>query len=134
MREKKFHEAFGISIYRPAIDGLSAQEFEDLRPDLEKMAVAVSEKIPEKVDITGEQISGDARDRFVRVLDAEGKEKIEPLTLIKIDNNCDRRRQEKASNVVKKAGKKLFFERPHRRPSQRHQRHDDADYAGPGRL
>ena len=61
MREKKFREAFGMSIYRPAIEGLSAQEFEDLRPDFDKMAIAVSEKIPEKVDITGEQISGDAR-------------------------------------------------------------------------
>ncbi len=47
MREKKFREAFGMSIYRPAIEGLSAQEFEELRPDFEKMAIAVSEKIPE---------------------------------------------------------------------------------------
>ncbi len=48
MREKKFREAFGMSIYRPAIEGLSQQEFEDLRPDFEKMAFAVSEKIPGK--------------------------------------------------------------------------------------
>src|SRR6476659_4443985 len=86
MREKKFREAFGMSIYRPAIEGLSAQEFEDLRPDFEKMAVAVSEKIPANVDITGEQISGDVATVFVKVFDAEGKEKVQPASLIKINN------------------------------------------------
>ena len=59
MRDKKFREAFDLSIYRPAIEGLSAQEFEDLRPDFEKMAIAVSEKIPAKIDISGEH--GDYR-------------------------------------------------------------------------
>ena len=49
MREKKFREAFGISIYRPALEGLSAQEFEDLRPDFERVAIAIIEKIPEKI-------------------------------------------------------------------------------------
>src|SRR4051812_21097356 len=73
MRERKFREAFGISIYRAAIEGLSTQEFDDLKPDFDKMAVAVSEKIPEKVDITGEQISGDAATVFVKVVDADGK-------------------------------------------------------------
>ena len=87
MREKKFREAFGMSIYRPAIEGLSAPEFEDLRPDFEKMAVAVSEKIPATVDITGEQISGDAATVFVKVVDADGKEKIESASLIKINNS-----------------------------------------------
>src|SRR5918993_1484180 len=60
MREKKFREAFGISIYRPAIEGLSTQEFEDLRPDFERVAFAITEKIPGNMDITGEQISGDS--------------------------------------------------------------------------
>jgi hypothetical protein len=78
MREKQYREAFGISIYRQAIEGLSAQEYDDLKPDFDKMAVAVSEKIPEKVDITGEQISGDAATVFVKVIDGDGKEKIEP--------------------------------------------------------
>jgi hypothetical protein len=109
MREKKFREAFGISIYRPAIEGLSNQEYEDLRPDFEKMAIAVSEKIPAKIDITGEQISGDVATVFVKVVDAEGKEKIEPGSLIKLDNNWivgDRESLE----LVKKSGKKFFFE------------------------
>jgi len=109
MRERKFREAFDISIYRAAIEGLSTQEFDDLKPDFDKMAVAVSEKIPEKVDITGEQIGGDIATVFVKVVDADGKEKIEPASLIKIDNAWivgDRENLE----MVRKEGKKFFFE------------------------
>ena len=109
LREKKYREAFALSIYRPAIEGLSPQEYEDLRPDFDKMAIAISEKIPANVDITGEQISGDAATVFVKVIDAEGKDKIEPASLIKVDNAWivgDRENLE----LVKKAGKKFFFE------------------------
>jgi hypothetical protein len=109
MREKKYREAFGISIYRQAIEGLSTQEYEELKPDFDRMAMAVSERIPQKVDITGEQISGDAATVFVKVVDADGKEKIEPASLIKIDNSWivgDRENLE----LVRKEGKKFFFE------------------------
>ena len=109
MREKKYREAFNISIYRPAIEGLSTQEYDDLKTDFDKMAIAVSEKIPEKVDITGEQISGDVATVFVKVVDSEGKERVEPASLIKIDNAWvvgDRDNLE----LVRKAGKKFFFE------------------------
>jgi Sec-independent protein translocase protein TatA len=109
MREKKYREAFGISIYRQAIEGLSTQEFEDLKPDFDRMAVAVSEKIPEKIDITGEQISGDAATVFVKVLDPDGKEKIEPASLIKIDNSWIVGDKENLE-LVRQAGKKFFFE------------------------
>jgi Domain of unknown function (DUF4878) len=109
MREKKFREAFGMSIYRPAIEGLSTQEYEELRPDFEKMALAVSERIPAKVDITGEQISGDSATVFVKVLDADGKEKVEPASLIKIDNSWVIGDKENLE-LVKKEGKKFFFE------------------------
>ena len=109
MREKKYREAFGISIYRPAIEGLTTEEYDDLKTDFDKMAIAVSEKIPEKVDITGEQISGDVATVFVKVVGADGKESVEPAALIKIDNAWvvgDRENLE----LVKKAGKKFFFE------------------------
>ncbi len=51
MRERKFREAFALSIYHPAIEGLKPAEFDDLRPDFERLASA----IPEKVNISGEQ-------------------------------------------------------------------------------
>ena len=49
MREKRFREAFGMSIYKPAVYGLKPAEFEDLRSDFNNMAAA----IPEKVEISG---------------------------------------------------------------------------------
>ena len=108
MKEKKFREAFGISIYRFAIDDLSAQEFDDLRPDFEKMAVAVNERVPEKFEVTGEQISGNEATVFVKVLDAEGKEKVEPASLIKVDGVWTLGDRE-SLELVKKAGKQFFF-------------------------
>jgi hypothetical protein len=109
LREKKFREAFVLSIYRAAIESLSQQEFEDLRPDFEKMALAVSEKIPEKIDVSGVQISGDVATVFVKVLDPDGKEKVEPAALIKVDNNWIIGDKENLE-LVKKAGKQFFFE------------------------
>src|ERR1051326_2238170 len=109
MREKKFREAFLLSIYRPAIEALSQQEFEELRPDFEKMALAVSEKIPEKIDISGEQISGDTATVFVKVLGPDGKETVEPAALMKLDNTWIIGDKENLE-LVKKAGKQFFFE------------------------
>ena len=109
MREKKFREAFGMSVWRHGLEGLSTEEYEDLRPDFDRMAVAVSEKIPAQVDISGEQISGDVATVFVKVLDAEGKEKVEPATLIKLDNAWVVGDKE-SLEIVRKAGKKFFFE------------------------
>lgn len=108
LREKKFREAFSLSIYKPAIESLKPQEFEDLRPDFEKIALAVNDKIPEKLQITGETISGDLATVFLKLLDSDGKEKMEPAGLIMIDGAWvlgDRENLE----IVRKAGKKFFF-------------------------
>jgi len=107
-RERKFREAFSLSIYKPAIDGLSQREFEELRPDFEKLAQAISEKIPENSEIMGEQISGDLATVFVKLLDSDGKEKLEPAGLIKMDGVWVLGDRENF-DIVKKAGKKFFF-------------------------
>ncbi len=104
MREKKFREAFALSIYQPAIEGLKPAEFDDLRPDFERLATA----IPLKVDISGEQISGETATVFVKVKDDDKKEQAEPVTLIRADGKWivgDRDNQE----IVKKAGTAFFF-------------------------
>jgi hypothetical protein len=108
LRERKFREAFSLSIYKAAIEPLKPEEFEDLRPDFEKMALAVSEKIPEKVEVMGETISGDLATVFVKVLDADGKEKMEPAGLILIDGAWVIGAREDLE-IVKKSGKKFFF-------------------------
>src|SRR5436189_6186936 len=63
MREKRFREAFAMSIYKPAIENLKPQEFEDLRPDFDNMAAAT----PDAVEIKGEQVSGEPAPGFVKV-------------------------------------------------------------------
>src|SRR2546423_15454791 len=37
LRARKFREAFAMSIYKPAVDSLSAQGFDQLRPEVAKM-------------------------------------------------------------------------------------------------
>jgi hypothetical protein len=109
LRERKFREAFTMSIYRPAIESLSQQELDDLRPDFEKMSIAVTEKIPGAVEVTGEQISGELATVFVKVLDPDGKDKIEPAALLKVGNDWVVGDKE-SLEMVKKAGKQFFFE------------------------
>jgi hypothetical protein len=104
MREKKFREAFALSIYKPAIEPLKPQEFEDLRPDFDKMAAA----IPEQVNLTGEQISGNLATVFVKVKEGDNPEQAEPISLIRLDGIWiigDKENQD----IVKKAGKQFFF-------------------------
>jgi len=104
MREKKFREAFNLSIYKPAIEPLKPQEFEDLRPDFEKMAAA----IPADINLIGEQISGDLATVFVKVKEGESPDKSEPIPLMRVGGIWiigDKENQE----IVKKAGKQFFF-------------------------
>ncbi|HZH90895.1 MAG TPA: hypothetical protein VEX70_09810 [Pyrinomonadaceae bacterium] len=63
LRERRFREAFALSIYKPALEGLSAEEYTELQPEFEKLAGAV----PEKIEFGGEQISGDKATVFARV-------------------------------------------------------------------
>lgn len=104
MREKRFREAFDMTIYKPAIDPLKPKEFEDLRPDFERMAAV----IPEQVDLGGEQISGDMATVFVKVKDGDKPETAEPVTLILVDGAWIIGDKEDQA-IVKKAGKQFFF-------------------------
>jgi hypothetical protein len=63
MREHRFKDAFSLTIYKPAVEGLSAEEMEDLRPGFEDRAA----QVPEQVEITSEQITGNTATVFVKV-------------------------------------------------------------------
>ena len=104
LRERRFREAFAMSIFRPAVEGLSTEEFEDLRPDFERQAV----EVPEQIELTGEQISGDEATVFMK-LGGGDKLKIEPIYLLRRKGAWiigDREKQ----NLVEKRGKKFFFD------------------------
>jgi hypothetical protein len=108
LREKRFREAFALSIYYPAIEPLKPEEFNELLPDFERVALAISERIPEKSEVMGEQISGDLATVFVKMLDTDGKEQMEPAGLILVDGVWLVGDREDLA-IVKKAGKKFFF-------------------------
>jgi hypothetical protein len=104
MRAKKFREAFALSIFKPAIDPLSQAEFDDLRPDFERLANSISEKL----QISGEQISGEEATVFVKIAGGEPNAEPELVTLIRrggtwivgdVANEA----------IVKQNGKEFFF-------------------------
>ncbi|HEY6186213.1 MAG TPA: hypothetical protein VIW80_00935 [Pyrinomonadaceae bacterium] len=106
LRQKHFREAFALSIYKPAIEGLSAEEFADLQSDFEKMATGV----PENVQISGEQISGDTATVFVKVNndDAAARQQDDSVMLMRKGNGWIIGDKENEA-IVKRSGKDFFF-------------------------
>lgn len=104
MREKRFREAFALSILKPAIEGLKPQEFEDLRPDFERVAGI----IPEQLNLSGEQISGDVATVFMKVKEGDNPEQAEPIVLMLVNGSWIIGDKENEA-VIKKAGKQFFF-------------------------
>src|SRR3989454_12573502 len=63
MREHRFKDAWSMTIYKPAVEGLTAQEMEELRVDFEEKTA----EVPEQIEITGEKISAKTATVFVKV-------------------------------------------------------------------
>jgi hypothetical protein len=78
LRERRFREAFALTVLKPAIEQMSAEEFEDMRPEIEKLVPALRED----VQINGEQISGDAATVFARVSNDPAQE-LEKVDLVR---------------------------------------------------
>jgi hypothetical protein len=103
LSEKRFRDAFVISTLKGAVEGLSNEEFEDLRPDFERMAVVAG-----NVTVSGEQISGETATVFVRMKDANPSDPPEEVALMRAGGIWilgDKASQE----AVNKEGKKYFF-------------------------
>ena len=105
LREARFRDALMMSVYRPAIEGLAAQEVEELRPDFERLAT----QVPPDYDFTGEQLSGDEATVFMK--SGEGKDvKIEPVYLVRGAGGAWVVGDRAGAAEVKRQGKKFFFE------------------------
>jgi hypothetical protein len=105
LRQKHFREAFALSIYKPAIDGLSADEFADLQSDFEKMASGV----PEKVQINGEQISGETATVFVKVNGDDGAAQQDDSVMLMRKGDGWIIGDKENEAIVKRSGKDFFF-------------------------
>lgn len=104
LRERRVRDAFAISIYKSAIDSMTPEEFEELRPEFEKLGEAV----PAEIGIYGEQISGDRATVFARISD-DADAKQTPIELIRsggawiIDDT-------KIHDALQREGKKYLFD------------------------
>ena len=107
MREHRFKDAWSLTIYKPAVEGLNAEEMEDLRADFEEKAA----QIPEQIEITGEQIKGNIATVFVKVPVTEATPQItsEPVNLIN-SGGVWIIGDEANEAIVKKAGRRFFLD------------------------
>ncbi|HVS82598.1 MAG TPA: hypothetical protein VHE60_12780 [Pyrinomonadaceae bacterium] len=107
MREHRYKDAWSMTIYKPAVESLTAEEMEDLRPTFEEQAA----KVPEQVEITGEQVEGNTARVFVRLpaMDSSPQITSEPVVLINSGGGWivgDEANQA----IVTKAGRRYFLD------------------------
>ena len=109
-REHRFKDAWTLTIYKSAVETLTAEEMEDLRPDFEERAA----KIPDQVEITGEQINGNVATVFVKVPnDVDVAQTIsEPVALFSSGNSWIIGTEENQA-TVKKVGRRYFLDGVH---------------------
>jgi hypothetical protein len=107
MREHRFKEAWALTIYKPAVEDLTAEEMEDLRATFEAKAA----QIPEQVEITGEQITNNIATVFVKVPTTDASPQItsQPVTLTLSDGSWIIGTGEDAA-IVKKSGRRYFLD------------------------
>ncbi|MEN3331202.1 MAG: hypothetical protein V7641_567 [Blastocatellia bacterium] len=75
LKEKRYVEGFHHSVYRGAVEGLSAAELQELEPDFARTFA----QIPDQIEAQGEQINGDSA---VVTLKFAGTEQPQTVTLI----------------------------------------------------
>ena len=107
MRQHRFKDAWSLTIYKPAVIDLTAEEMEDLRSDFEEKAA----QIPEQIQVTSEQINGNNATVFVVVPATESTPQItsQPVTLIN-SGGVWIIGDETNQAVVKKAGRRFFLD------------------------
>jgi hypothetical protein len=107
LREKKFREAMFLTNLRPAIEGLTDTELQDLQVDFEPIA----QQVPSDIEINGEIISGNYATVTAKLPDNESKQiELQEIRLRKEGNywvilTVD----EKSEETIKKEGNKYFF-------------------------
>jgi hypothetical protein len=107
LREKRFREALMITNLRPAIEGLSEAEMQDLRSDFEPLAY----QVPAEIQINGEIISGNSATVTAKMPDEDtGVLELKEFKLRRENNNwIILTVDEAAEKTVKKEGKNYFF-------------------------
>ncbi len=107
LREKKFRDALFLTNLRPAIEGLTEAELDELKVDFEQIAVGV----PAEVEINGEIISGKYATVTAKLPDNETREvKLQEIRLRNEGNYwIILTVEESAESVIKKDGNRYFL-------------------------
>lgn len=108
LREKQFREALMMTNLRAAVEGLSAAELEDLRPDFEPLA----NQVPADLQINGEIITGDKATVTVKMLNEETNILEDKVHSLERENGnwIYLMADAEAEMAAKKEGKNYFFE------------------------
>ena len=104
LKESRFRDAMLMSILRPAVEALSAEELKEFQTDFARLAPTV----PANFRITGEQLSGEEATVFVMTGD-EKEPKVEPVNLIR-ERGAWLIGDRPGIEEVRKLGKKFFSE------------------------
>ena len=107
LREKRFREAIFLTNLRPAIEGLTVTELNDLQVDFESLA----REVPVEIEINGEIISGEKAAVTAKLPDGETNQlQLQQIKLrrengVWIILTVD----EQAEKAIKREGKNYFF-------------------------
>src|SRR5262249_17237716 len=101
LKEKKYIEGFRYSVYKGAIEGLTAAELQELEPDFAR----TFSEIPNKIDVKGEQVNNDSAVVFLKF---DGIDEPQPVALLRVNGEWLVGDQE-AFAMVKQQGRSFFF-------------------------
>jgi hypothetical protein len=104
LSERRFREAFALSVLRAAVESLSAEEFAELQPDFERLAAAT----PASVEVTGEVLSGDVASVFIKPIDRATEAQSEEVKLLRAGGRWVVGEREDYE-IVGKEGKDFLF-------------------------
>ena len=76
LKEKHYVEGFRHSVYRGAVEGLSAAELQELEPDFSRTFA----QIPDKIEVQGEQVNGDTA---IVTLKFDGNDQPQAVVLVR---------------------------------------------------
>jgi len=101
LKEKHYIDGFHCSVYRAAVDGLTTNELKELEPEFAR----TFSSIPENIQVSGEQITGDTA---VVTLKFEGMEEPQQVGLVRVNGEWLVGDQE-TLGIVTAQGKGFFF-------------------------
>ncbi|MGI8493720.1 MAG: hypothetical protein ACR2L1_00195 [Pyrinomonadaceae bacterium] len=107
LREKRFREAMMLTNLRPAVEGLTDAEMEDLKSDFEPLAA----QVPAEIEINGEIITNNSATVTAKMPDEDtGKPELKEFKLRRENDNwVILTADDEAEKAVKKEGKNYFF-------------------------